>query len=126
MIMRKELLEQLRGGLVVSCQAFDYEPFYGAEMMAKMAVSAKLGGAAAIRASWPENIRAIKKEVDLPIFGINKIMPEVYDKFRDVIITPTLTSARGCRGGRRGYRGCRLHAAPGAHAGNDPDAAAGI
>lgn len=94
MIMRKELLEQLRGGLVVSCQAFDYEPFYGAEMMAKMAVSAKLGGAAAIRASWPENIRAIKKEVDLPIFGINKIMPEVYDKFRDVIITPTLSSAR--------------------------------
>ena len=92
--MQKELLEQLRGGLVVSCQAFDYEPFYGAEMMAKMAVSAKLGGAAAIRASWPENIRAIKKEVDLPIFGINKIMPEVYDKFRDVIITPTLSSAR--------------------------------
>ena len=57
-------------------------------------VAAKLGGAAAIRASWPENIRAIKKEVDLPIFGINKIMPEVYDKFRDVIITPTLSSAR--------------------------------
>ena len=92
--MRKELIEQLRGGLVVSCQAFDYEPFYGAEMMVKMAVSAKLGGAAAIRASWPENIRAIKKEVDLPIFGINKIMPKVYDKLHDVIITPTLASAR--------------------------------
>lgn len=73
--MRKELIEQLRGGLVVSCQAFDYEPFYGAEMMVKMAVSAKLGGAAAIRASWPENIRAIKKEVDLPIFGITKSCP---------------------------------------------------
>ena len=52
------------------------------------------GGAAAIRASWPENIRAIKKEVDLPVFGINKIMPKSYDKLHDVIITPTLQSAR--------------------------------
>lgn len=92
--MNKSLIEQLQGGLVVSCQAFDYEPFYGADFMAKMAVSAKLGGAAAIRASWSENIRAIKKEVDLPVFGINKIMPKSYDKLRDVIITPTLQSAR--------------------------------
>lgn len=124
--MRKELIEQLRGGLVVSCQAFDYEPFYGAEMMVKMAVSAKLGGAAAIRASWPENIRAIKKEVDLPIFGINKIMPKVYDKLHDVIITPTLGISPGCRGSRRGYCGRRLHAAPGAHAGSDPGVIGGI
>ena len=75
--MNKSLIDQLQGGLVVSCQAFDYEPFYGADFMAKMAVSAKLGGAAAIRASWPENIRAIKKDVDLPVFGINKITGKI-------------------------------------------------
>lgn len=91
--MKIQLIEQLQNGLVVSCQAFDYEPFYGPEFMAKMAVSAELGGAQAIRASWPENIRAIKENVKLPVFGINKIIPEHYDKMHDVIITPTLKSA---------------------------------
>ena len=34
----------------------------------------KIGGAVAVRASWPENNREIKKVTNLPIFGINKII----------------------------------------------------
>lgn len=91
---RKKLIEDLLGGLVVSCQAFSHEPLYGVDVMVKLAIAARQGGASAIRASWPENISAIRRHVDLPIFGINKIMPEHYDKMRDVIITPTLEAAQ--------------------------------
>lgn len=91
---QKKLIERLTGGLVVSCQAFANEPLYSVDIMVKLAIAAQQGGAAAIRASWPENISAIRKNVDLPIFGINKIMPENYNKMRDVIITPTLRAAQ--------------------------------
>src|SRR5699024_1037314 len=67
--------------------------FSSVDSMVKMAVAAELGGASAIRACWPENISAIKKSVDIPIFGINKIIPPNYNKIEDVIITPTLRSA---------------------------------
>jgi len=91
--MRENLIERLNGGLVVSCQAFPDEPLYSVDTMVRLAVAACIGGAAAIRASWPENISAIKKSVNLPIFGINKLLPEHYNKMTDVIITPTLESA---------------------------------
>lgn len=92
--MKKELIPQLAGGLIVSCQAFTYEPLYSVDIMARLAVCAEQGGACAVRACWPENIAAIRKAVKLPIFGINKIIPEDYLKVRDVIITPTLDAAR--------------------------------
>ncbi len=75
--------------LIVSCQALKDEPLYGAEIMARMAVAAKLGGAVAIRANSPEDIRAIRQTVDLPIFGLYKDnLPEY-----EVYITPTLRHA---------------------------------
>jgi N-acylglucosamine-6-phosphate 2-epimerase len=46
--------------LIVSCQALKDEPLYGAEIMARMAVAVKLGGAVAIRANSPEDISAIR------------------------------------------------------------------
>lgn len=92
--MNKDLIKQLSGGLVVSCQAFTYEPLYSVDIMARLAISAEQGGACAVRACWPENVAAIRKAVKLPIFGINKLIPADYDKERDVIITPTLDAAR--------------------------------
>lgn len=89
----KEIIIKLAGGLIVSCQAFDYEPLYGEETIAKLAKAAEIGGAVAIRANGPSNIRAIKKNVALPIMGINKIIPPDYDKIRDAIITPSLAAA---------------------------------
>lgn len=80
---------QVRGRLIVSCQALAGEPLYGAEIMAKMAVAAVLGGAAAIRANSPVDIAAIRKEVALPIIGLYKEDVEGYP----VYITPTLRHA---------------------------------
>ena len=55
-------------------------------IMGEMAYSAMKGGAKGIRANSVEDIREIKKNVDLPIIGIIK---SVYAG-SDVFITPTL------------------------------------
>ena len=85
-----EWLPAVRGKLIVSCQALEGEPLYGAEIMARMAIAAKAGGAVAIRANSPEDIRAIRQAVDLPIFGLYKDNLPDYE----VYITPTLRHAR--------------------------------
>ncbi|MDO4284581.1 MAG: N-acetylmannosamine-6-phosphate 2-epimerase [Eubacteriales bacterium] len=85
--MTKEaLFDQIRGGLIVSCQALASEPLYGSEYMAKMAVAAAEGGAAGIRANTPEDIKAIRAAVDLPVIGLYKA--EYPDS--EVYITPTM------------------------------------
>ena len=80
---------QVRGRLIVSCQALVHEPLYGAETMAKLAVAAAQGGAAAIRANTPVDIAAIRKAVTLPIIGLYKEDIPGYP----VYITPTLRHA---------------------------------
>lgn len=75
--------------LVVSCQALSDEPLHGAEIMARMAVAAQKGGAQGIRANSPEDIRAIKEVVDLPIIGLWKKEMHGYE----VYITPTYDQA---------------------------------
>lgn len=67
------LMAQLQEGLIVSCQAEAHEPLHGAVIMAAMARAAIEGGAVGIRANGPEDIRAIRSAVDLPIIGIHKV-----------------------------------------------------
>ncbi len=80
------ILEQIKGGLIVSCQALSTEPLYDSYIMSKMAYAAALGGAVGIRANTVVDILAIRERVDLPIIGIIK---EVYPD-SDVYITPTM------------------------------------
>lgn len=80
------MLTQIKGGLVVSCQALEDEPLYSSEIMKRMADAACRGGAVAIRANGVEDIKAIKNYVDLPIIGI--IKREYEDS--NVYITPTM------------------------------------
>ncbi|MEZ4867960.1 MAG: N-acetylmannosamine-6-phosphate 2-epimerase [Caldilineaceae bacterium] len=87
---QQAIFEQLRGGLIVSCQALPHEPLYGAAIMARMALAAKEGGAVAIRANTPVDIRAIRAAVDLPIIGLYKEEIPGYP----VYITPTLAHAQ--------------------------------
>ncbi|EOH94745.1 N-acetylmannosamine-6-phosphate 2-epimerase [Enterococcus pallens ATCC BAA-351] len=80
------MLEKLKGQVIVSCQALEQEPLHSSFIMSKMALAAKEGGAAGIRANSVADIQAIKQEVDLPVIGIIK---------RDypgsaVYITPTM------------------------------------
>ena len=44
----KEILDKIKGGLIVSCQALASEPLYDSYIMSKMALAAKLGGAVGI------------------------------------------------------------------------------
>lgn len=86
---RSDILQILKGGLIVSCQAEETEPLGQPFILAAMAQSVVKGGAVAIRADKPENIRHIMKKVSVPVIGIYK------KKYRDsdVIITPTIREA---------------------------------
>lgn len=66
------MLEKIKGGLVVSCQALEDEPLHSSFIMSRMAVAAVSGGAVAIRANSTSDIKAIKEAVDAPIIGIIK------------------------------------------------------
>lgn len=83
-------LEKLRSGLIVSCQASPTSPLRDSSIMAAMARAAQAGGAAGIRANGPEDIRAIRSAVSLPIIGIYKKVLPGYE----VYITPTLEAAQ--------------------------------
>lgn len=83
----ERFLAAVKGKLIVSCQALADEPLHGAETMAKMAIAAQIGGAAAIRANGPADIRAIKEAVDLPVIGLYK------QGDSGVYITPTFDAA---------------------------------
>lgn len=79
-------VEKLKGNLIVSCQALPDEPLYSSYIMGRMAVAAREGGAAGIRANTREDIKEIKSLVDLPVIGIVK---RDYKDSR-VYITPTM------------------------------------
>ena len=83
--MENSVMERIKGGLIVSCQALKEEPLYSSYIMSRMAYAAMLGGAVGIRANTVVDIEEIKKTVDLPIIGIIK---EVYGDC-SVFITPT-------------------------------------
>ena len=85
--MKKTILKQLQGGLIVSCQTQKDEPIYTPDMVVKMAECAKWGGAVGLRINSPEQIRQVKKaNIGLPIIGLYK----VWHEDTDVFITPTM------------------------------------
>lgn len=79
-------LEQLKGHLIVSCQALPHEPLHSSFVMGRMALAAAQGGALGIRANTTQDIAEIRKNVDLPIIGIVK---RDYEDSK-VYITPTM------------------------------------
>jgi len=79
-----DFITQIRGQLIVSCQALHDEPLHGAHIMARMALAAQMGGASAIRANGPDDIKAIKDLVALPVIGLFKEGEE------GVYITPSI------------------------------------
>ncbi len=86
-INKEAFFDQVRGKLIVSCQALPEEPLHSSFIMGRMAYAAFLGGAAGIRANTVEDIKEIRKTVDLPIIGIIK---RVYEDEPDLYITPTM------------------------------------
>lgn len=87
--MKKEaLFEQMKGKVIVSCQAVPGEPLYVEEksIMYLMARAAKQAGTPVIRTSSIRDVVAIKEETGLPVIGLIKVQ---YDGFESYI-TPTM------------------------------------
>ena len=83
---KDEILKSLKGKLIVSCQALADEPLHSPFIMARMALAALEGGAVGIRANTPEDVREIKRVVDIPVIGLfKKDYPD-----SEVYITPTM------------------------------------
>lgn len=86
-------VEKLLNGVVISCQAYEDTPLYGSQYMAAMALCAQMGGAAGLRACWPQDIKAVKAACSLPVIGINKKFGDG-DPMDEIFITPTFESAK--------------------------------
>ena len=84
------IIQQLKGKLIVSCQAYMGEPLRHPETMAQMARACELGGAGGIRCQGLSDISAIKGRTEVPVIGIWK------EGHEGVYITPTLRHARAC------------------------------
>ena len=84
------VLDEIKGRLVVSCQAYPGEAMRHPETMAQVAQACVAGGAAAIRVQGIEDIKATVAVVDVPVIGLWK------DGAEGVYITPTLRHALAC------------------------------
>lgn len=83
------MLDALKGRLIVSCQAPPGSPLHDAYVIARMALAAERGGAAALRIDSPAHIRAVRALCRVPIVGLHKQQHEG----ADVYITPTPAAA---------------------------------
>lgn len=81
------MIESLRGGLIVSCQAYAGEPLRDARTMSLIAQSVAIPGVVGIRAQGLDDIRLIHETVLLPQIGLLKVGAD------GVFITPTLADA---------------------------------
>lgn len=84
-----QIIEKLRGGLIVSCQAPEDSPLNDPYVISAMALAAERHGAVGVRINGPENIRATRQRVSIPIIGIEKVVSEE----SPVYITPTFAAA---------------------------------
>lgn len=86
---KQEILDAIKGDIIISCQALPGEPLYVEEesIMYLMARAAKRAGAKCIRTNSIRDVIAIKKETGLPVVGLVKKVYEGYGSY----ITPTMT-----------------------------------
>lgn len=82
-----DTLERLRGGLIVSCQAYPGEAMRDPHTMAQVAAASLVGGASGIRLQGLDDIRATA-HLPVPLVGLWK------DGDAEVFITPTLDHAK--------------------------------
>jgi glucokinase-like ROK family protein len=83
-----DILQKLKGKLVVSCQAAPGDPLEDTDTIRRIARSVAGAGAAGLRVNSPEHIAAIRLDSTLPIIGIQK-------RYRGetIHITPDFVSA---------------------------------
>jgi N-acylglucosamine-6-phosphate 2-epimerase len=84
------LLERLRGGLIVSVQAAEGSALDDPAVIAAMARAAADAGAVAVRIQGIANIEAVRRRVEVPILGLIKARHPGFDPY----ITATPDQAR--------------------------------
>jgi N-acylglucosamine-6-phosphate 2-epimerase len=88
--MSDSVIEKLRDGLIVSCQAPQGSPLDDPSILSALALVAEQNGAAGVRINMPVHIAATKARVGVPVIGIEKVEADRLD----VYITPTFGVAR--------------------------------
>jgi N-acylglucosamine-6-phosphate 2-epimerase len=83
-------VDDLKGGLIVSCQVLEESPLNRPDIISAMAEAAQAQGAVGVRINGDANIKATRKRVKIPIIGIEKL--NCHDS--PVYITPTFDSLR--------------------------------
>jgi N-acylglucosamine-6-phosphate 2-epimerase len=86
-MIRQSVLPQLRGQLIVSCQAYPGEPLRDPRTMEQMVRAVVAGGAAGVRVQGIADTQLISASVTVPVIGLWKTDHD------DVFITPTLAHA---------------------------------
>lgn len=86
---KKQVINKLKGGLIVSCQALPGEPLYSDNggIMPRIAEAMERVGAAGIRCNSERDIREIREVVSLPVIGLVKKKYKNYSPY----ITPTMS-----------------------------------
>ena len=86
----KNIINQLKGTVIVSVQAMPSEPLYLEKCMAAMMKSVVNGGASALRVAGVRDVKNAKRLFDVPVIGITK--PNVIPKnWKEIVyITPTI------------------------------------
>lgn len=85
------VVDRLRGGVVVSCQANGDHPMARPEHIAALARCAERGGAVAVRIDGAVNVATVAAVVTIPILGIAKVRATAVGRS---FITPTFDDCR--------------------------------
>lgn len=90
-MLERGLLDQLSGGLIVSCQANPDSPLRDPLVISRLALAAEQGGAVGLRIQGFEDVAAVRAVTSLPMIGLTKTDRDD----TDIYITPT--AAEGVR-----------------------------
>ena len=84
-----DIINRLKGKVVVSVQAMPSEPLYQEKCMVAMMQSVVKGGAGGLRVAGARDVKNAKKLFNIPVIGLTKpnVIPENWQEI--VYITPT-------------------------------------